>query len=155
MKPEEKARHKIDQMLEAAGWTVQDVQELNLSASPGVAVREFPMENGAADYLLFADRMAIRIVEAKPEGTTLSGVADQSGKYIAAVPENLPHVEGPLPFTYESTGVETFFMWYIYYNPRAHSTSHLPPLNHIHSTGVPRNPLIRNIPHHISPLHPY
>ena len=109
MKPEEKARQKIDRMLEAAGWTVQDVQELNLSASPGVAVREFPMENGVADYLLFADRMALGVVEAKPEGTTLSGVADQSGKYIAAIPENLPYVEGPLPFTYESTGVETFF----------------------------------------------
>jgi len=109
MKPEEKARQKIDRMLEAAGWTVQDVQELNLSASPGVAVREFPMENGVADYLLFVDRMALGVVEAKPEGTTLSGVADQSGKYIAVIPESLPHVEGPLPFTYESTGVETFF----------------------------------------------
>ncbi|MEA1893798.1 MAG: hypothetical protein U9N36_01080 [Euryarchaeota archaeon] len=97
MKPEEKARQKIDRMLEAAGWTVQDVQELNLSASFGVAVREFPMENGAADYLLSADRTALGVVEAKPEGTTLSSVADQSGKYTETVPESLPHVKGPLP----------------------------------------------------------
>ena len=70
MKPEEKAGQKIDRMLEAAGWTVQDAQELNPSASPGVAVREFPMENGAADYLLFADRTALGVAEAKPEGTS-------------------------------------------------------------------------------------
>ena len=50
MKPEEKARQKIDRMLEAAGWTVQDVQELNLIASFGVAVCEFPLENGAAVF---------------------------------------------------------------------------------------------------------
>jgi type I restriction enzyme R subunit len=42
MKPEEKARITIDKLLELAGWKVQDYKELNLSASTGVAVREFP-----------------------------------------------------------------------------------------------------------------
>lgn len=32
-----------------------------------------------------------------------------SEKYIAGIPKNLPHVQEPLPFAYESTGVETFF----------------------------------------------
>ena len=71
MKPEEQARQKIDQLLEAAGWAVQDIRQLNLGASPGVAVREFPLTSGSADYLLFMDRKAAGVVEAKPEGTTL------------------------------------------------------------------------------------
>ena len=109
VKPEEKARQHIDALLEAAGWKVQDLQQLDLSASLGVAVREFPLKNGAADYLLFVDRKAVGVVEAKAEGTTLSGVADQSGKYTVGLPDNLPIVQEPLPFAYESTGTETYF----------------------------------------------
>ena len=109
MKPEEKARQKIDALLEAAGWVVQDIRQLNLGASPGVAVREFPLTAGPVDYLLFVDRKAVGVVEAKPEGTTLSGVAEQSQKYATGIPGNLPHVQEPLPFAYESTGTETFF----------------------------------------------
>ncbi|MDP2766635.1 MAG: type I restriction-modification enzyme R subunit C-terminal domain-containing protein [Candidatus Methanoperedens sp.] len=109
MKPEEKARQQIDRMLEAAGWKIQDLRELNLGASLGVAVREFPLKSGAADYLLFVDRNAVGTVEAKPEGTTLSGVAEQSEKYVTGIPEVLPHVALPLPFSYESTGIETYF----------------------------------------------
>jgi len=109
MKPEEKARRKIDQLLEAAGWKVQDRRELNLGAAIGVAVREFPLESGPADYVLFVNRKAIGVVEAKPEGTTLSGVSEQTEKYLSDLPENLPCVQRPLPFAYESTGIETFF----------------------------------------------
>jgi len=75
----------------------------------GVAVREFPLSTGEADYLLFVDRKAAGIVEAKPEGVTLSGVVDQAAKYSVGLPSNIPHVTLPLPFLYESTGVETFF----------------------------------------------
>jgi len=109
MKPEEKARQVIDILLEAAGWKVQNLQDVDLGVALGVAVREFPLKAGAADYLLFVDRKAVGVVEAKPEGTTLSGVAEQSSKYIASVPDNLPAVQEPLPFAYESTGSETFF----------------------------------------------
>ncbi|MBI4333933.1 MAG: DEAD/DEAH box helicase family protein [Chloroflexi bacterium] len=109
MKPEEKARQRIDQLLTQAGWAVQDLEELNLAASPGVAVRYFPLKSGEADYLLFVDRKAAGVIEAKPEGATLSGVADQSEKYLAGVPVSLPHVQEPLPFAYESTGTETLF----------------------------------------------
>lgn len=109
MKPEEKARQDIDNLLSAAGWQVQDLQAINLGASQGVAVREFPLESGEADYVLFVDRQAVGVIEAKPQGTTLSSVADQSGKYLAGFPKNLPHVTEPLPFAYESTGTETYF----------------------------------------------
>jgi type I restriction enzyme R subunit len=109
VKPEEKARQVIDSLLEASGWKIRNLNELNLGAALGVAVREFPLKTGAADYLLFVDRKAVGVIEAKAEGTTLSGVADQSAKYIAGVPDNLPKVQEPLPFAYESTGTETFY----------------------------------------------
>jgi type I restriction enzyme, R subunit len=105
--PEELARENIDKQLEACGWTVQSRMEMDLYAGRGVAVREFPLETGEADYLLFVDRKAMGVVEAKPEGVTLSGVADQAAKYSVGLPSNIPHVT--LPFLYESTGVETFF----------------------------------------------
>ena len=74
MKPEEKARQKIDILLNEAGWAIQDVQKLNLGASLGVAIREFQLKSGPVDYLFFVDRRAVGVIEAKPEWTTLSGV---------------------------------------------------------------------------------
>ncbi len=59
MKPEERARLKIDQLLEAAGWQVQNIHELNLGASMGIAVREVPVKSGTVDYMLFVDRVAV------------------------------------------------------------------------------------------------
>ena len=110
MKPEESARKKIDELLELAGWHVQDYKDLNLGAAVGVAVREFPLSGaGFADYLLFVERHAVGVIEAKPEGTTLSGVSEQTEKYLHSLPENIPHVGDVLPFAYESTGVETLF----------------------------------------------
>ena len=100
---------KIDGLLEAAGWLVQDYKDLNLGCWLGVAVREFPLKAGFADYMLFVERHAVGVVEAKPEGTTLSGVSEQTEKYLRSFPENIPHVGDVLPFAYESTGVETFF----------------------------------------------
>ena len=43
MKPEDKARGVIDQMLRDAGWEVQDKEDLNLAASLGVAVTYYPI----------------------------------------------------------------------------------------------------------------
>ena len=109
MTPEQKARQNIDQLLTAAGWTIQHREQMNLGASQGVAVREFQMASGPADYLLFIDRKAAGAVEAKPEGTTLGGVSEQTERYLTGIPANLPCHQSPLPFGYESTGVETFF----------------------------------------------
>lgn len=106
------ARVKIDQMLEAAGWAVQDAKAVNLAASRGVAVREFRMRppHGRADYLLFLDGRATGVVEAKKEGATLTEVEWQSAKYVDGLPDELePAVEGGLAFVYESTGTETRF----------------------------------------------
>ena len=63
MTPEEDARQEIDRLLEAAKWQVQDYKNLNLGAALGVAIREFPLESGRADYLLFVDRVAVGAIE--------------------------------------------------------------------------------------------
>ncbi len=73
MNPEEFARQQIDQQLTACGWIIQDRPGMNFTAGLGVAVREFPLETGEADYLLFVDRKAVGVIEAKPQGTTLTG----------------------------------------------------------------------------------
>lgn len=110
-KPEAEARKNIDAALEEAGWIVQDANAVDLSASASVAVREFPLKagHGSADYLLYADSQAVGVVEAKPEGTTLIGVELQSEKYSTGLPDGLPAPVRPLPFLFESTGVETRF----------------------------------------------
>ena len=109
MKPEEKARENIDRLLIKAGWVIQDRKQMNLGESPGVAVREHPMSSGTPDYLLFINRRAVGVIEAKPEGVTLSGVSEQTEKYLTGIPPFLLCYQKPLPFGYESTGVETLF----------------------------------------------
>ncbi len=111
MKPEQKARQQIDDQLQAAGWTVQSRDAVNLGAARGVAVGEFPLTTGFADYMLFVDRRPIGVVEAKAVGKTLSGVEAQTARYSEGLP---PLLKGnawhtPLPFLYQSTGVEPFF----------------------------------------------
>ena len=120
--PEQRARQTIDDLLTAAGWQVQDRAALNLSAGRGVAVREFALKTGFADYLLFVDRKAMGAVEAKAEGVPLSGIETQSEKYGAGLPAALPAWRRPLPFLYESTGVETFFTNGLDPDPRARRT---------------------------------
>ncbi|MGH3086489.1 MAG: type I restriction-modification enzyme R subunit C-terminal domain-containing protein [Rubrobacteraceae bacterium] len=96
-------------MLEAAGWSVQDMKSFDPTAATGVAVREFPLSSGFADYLLFVDRRAVGVIEAKKAGVPLSGVEAQSERYTGGLPEWVRRVDDPLPFVYESTGTETRF----------------------------------------------
>ena len=112
---EQRARVLIDRQLVDAGWSVQSRSELNLFAGQGVAVREVIMAagHGRADYLLYVDQRAVGAIEAKPEGTTLSGVEWQSAMYAEGLP---PEVrlraltkDGRLPFIFEASGSETHF----------------------------------------------
>jgi type I restriction enzyme, R subunit len=108
--PEDVAREKIDKLLAECGWTIQNRSTINLSAARGVALREALLkERDDVDYLLFVDGKAIGTVEAKPEGFTLTGVEEQSGKYGKGLLDIYPKFREPLPFAYESTGVEKQF----------------------------------------------
>ena len=117
--PEQLARRQIDAMLVASGWDVQDRAAMNLAAAPGVAIREFQTSGGPADYLLFLGNQLVGVVEAKRAGKTLADVEAQTRDYAAKAPRPLQVPVRPLPFLYESTGVETFFTNGLDPEPRA------------------------------------
>ena len=108
--PEQIARDVIDRQLEEAGWRVQENTAIDFDAGVGIAVREYQTDAGPADYVLFADRRPVGVIEAKPGawGVRLTRVEEQSGGYAAA---KLKWVKegAPLPFVYESTGTVTRF----------------------------------------------
>jgi len=101
--PEAKARQQIDKKLEQAGWLVQDWKKINLSANYGVAVREHPTDTGPADYVLFVDRKAVGIIEAKKDETILTIHEDQTLRYSVSKLKWRKEEE-PLPFLFEATG---------------------------------------------------
>jgi len=123
-KPEELARVEIDKLLAAAGWSVQPAKEANIHAARGVALCNFPLRDGHgfADYMLYVDGKAAGVLEAKKHGFTLSGVEIQSEKYVRGLPDALPAWRRPLPFAYQSTGIETSFTNSLDLEPRARPT---------------------------------
>jgi len=108
--PEQIARDQIDAKLIEAGWRVQDKGKIDFNFGQGIAVREYPTDIGPADYVLFVDRRAVGVIEAKPEdwGHKITVVEEQAGGYAAA---NLKWVNNrePLPFVYQGTGAITRF----------------------------------------------
>jgi type I restriction enzyme R subunit len=122
--PEQVARDNIDAMLAAAGWIVQPVKLVNLSASLGVAVREYATASGPADYVLFVDRKPVGVIEAKREelGENLTVTEDQSRDYASSKLKYLNN--DPLPFVYESTGTLTRFTDYRDPKPRSRPVFH-------------------------------
>ena len=107
--PEDRARSTIDGQLRETGWVVQSRAQMNLGAGLGVAVREFATGAGPADYALFVGRVLCGIVEAKPEGTTLSGFSEQAARYMADGPEHLVRSENQVRFEYLASSTETLF----------------------------------------------
>ncbi len=115
--PELRARIRIDEMLEQAGWVVQDSGDADFAAGPGVAIREFVTPYGAMDYLLVAERKAVGSLEAKKVGDTLRQVEAQADRYADGFEElvktprsrGLPRYYDRLPYHYMSTGTETLF----------------------------------------------
>ena len=88
---------------------MQSREGMNRSAGLGVAVREFPTGSGPVDYALFVGGTLCGVVEAKPEGTTLSGFADQAARYLGSVPGHLVRREDQLRFEYVASGTEILF----------------------------------------------
>jgi type I restriction enzyme R subunit len=110
MSPEEKARLEIDRKLELAGYVIQDMKEFDPTASLGVAVREYPANDGKADYVLFIDHVPVGVIEAKAtdKGEKLLAVANQSSGYAKSGLKYFIDTK-PLRFTYEATDVLTNF----------------------------------------------
>lgn len=104
--PEQAARDIIDENLLQAGWSVQNKNRIDFSASTGIAVREYSTDVGPADYVLFIDRKPVGVIEAKPDhwGQKITTVETQSSNYADAELRWFENNE-PLPFVFESTGV--------------------------------------------------
>jgi type I restriction enzyme R subunit len=111
---EVQAREVIDEMLRAAGWVVQDRGQVNPMAGPGVAVREFALATGRADYVLYVDARIVGVVEAKREGEHLSSAIEQNDRYAAGVLKEhrlaVWRRDEPFAFRYATTGTETYFL---------------------------------------------
>ena len=126
--PEQIARDNIDKQLVACGWIIQDKKKFNLAAGLGIAIREYQTDIGPADYVLFVDKKAVGIIEAKreEEGIRLTTVEEQSSQYANAKLRLLNN--DPLPFVYESTGEITRFTDYRDVKPRSRNvfTFHRP-----------------------------
>ena len=102
LKPEVQARLSIDEKLKLAGWRVQTWPQVNLGESLGVAVREYPTDSGPADYLLFVNRLAVGVIEAKKDETIFSQVEEQTLRY-ATSKIKFRKEETPLSFLFEAT----------------------------------------------------
>jgi type I restriction enzyme R subunit len=122
--PEDRARETIDAQLATAGWVVQSRGQMNLGAGLGVAVREFATDTGPVDYALFVDRVLCGVVEAKPEGTTLSGFSEQAARYMGALPERLVRRPGQVRFEYVASGTEILFRDHADPAPRSRRVFH-------------------------------
>ena len=111
MTPEEKARVKIDQMFEDAGWKVVD-RDFYSPTITAAAIREGLLEgNHEADYFLFINGKAVGVLEAKREEVNVGSrkVSEQAIRYTRFVPPCYQAYGRPLPFVYQSNGVTTFF----------------------------------------------
>ena len=108
--PEQKARDNIDALLRQAGWVVQSANKIDLNDGLGQAVREYQTDIGPADYVLFVDKKAVGVIEAKreEEGQRLTAHEPQTEGYATAKLKWVNNKE-PLPFLYESTGIITRF----------------------------------------------
>ena len=129
MKPEEKSRLTIDKKLIESGWVIQDVKSLNLSASLGVAVREFPTSTGPVDYALFIEGVPVGVIEAKKtdEGENITGVEGQSSRYANSTFKWIKSIYR-IRFAYEATDKLTRFTDYndIKYRSRTVFSFHRP-----------------------------
>lgn len=76
--PEGSAHINIDALLTACGWLVENRSGMNLYASRGVTVREFPPETWYSDYLLFVDQHAAGVIDVKAEDIPLAGKAEEA-----------------------------------------------------------------------------
>jgi len=152
--PEQIARDKIDDLLKAAGWSVQDNKKINLGDGLGQAVREYPTDTGPADYVLFVDKKAVGVIEAKrkSKAENITTVEEQTEDYASATLKWVNNSES-LPFLYESTGVITRFTDGRDPRPRSRElfTFHRPETL---KEWLEQGDSLRTRLHHIPPLNP-
>lgn len=154
MTPEQEARIVIDEKLKMSGWQVQNVNQLNLLAGLGVAVREFPTSTGPVDYVLFINGEPVGVIEAKKSsaGENITVVEEQSSRYANSTFKwiNRDH---SIRFAYEATDKLVKFSDYkdIKYRSRKVFSFHRP--EYLESL-LQASDTIRNNMKHFPPLNP-
>lgn len=111
MTPEEKARVKIDQMFEDAGWKVVDREDYSPTITAAAIREALILGKKEADYLMFINGKAVGVLEAKREEIDVSSdrVCEQASGYTRYAPKCYPSYGRPLPFIYQSNGNTTLF----------------------------------------------
>ena len=110
MKPEEKAREKIDKQLMCSGWDVVSRDEYVPNTTS--AVKEALMKgNTESDYLLFIDNKAVAVVEAKREENPLADDVEIQAEGYARNPQNWYGLWFPnlIPLVYLANGKKIYF----------------------------------------------
>lgn len=110
MLPEEKARVKIDDMLNRAGWYVVDRDEYAPQTTS--AIREaLAQGNKESDYLLFIDNKAIAVLEAKRADNPLGEDVESQAENYARTPLSWYGLweDGFIPLVYMSNGEKILF----------------------------------------------
>lgn len=114
---EVETRYLIDQQLAQAGWTV-DSQEITYAngvrpqKNANMAIAEWPVEGGRADYVLFAGLRVVGVVEAKRKRKDVSAALVQSKRYSRdyiikgdeTFPPGNPWGDYNVPFLFASNG---------------------------------------------------
>lgn len=154
MTPEQEARIVIDEKLKMSGWQVQNVNQLNLLAGLGVAVREFPTSTGPVDYVLFINGEPVGVIEAKKSsaGENITVVEEQSSRYANSTFKWINR-DYSIRFAYEATDKLVKFTDYkdIKYRSRKVFSFHRP--EYLESL-LQASDTIRNNMKHFPPLDP-
>lgn len=91
LKPEERARIKIDEQLADAGWHIADRGGVTYEHNAIALVEGLLDGNHEADYLLFVDGKVIGVLEAKRSDIDLESAAGgQAANYAHIIPEEYP-----------------------------------------------------------------
>ena len=110
MLPEEKARVKIDDKLNRAGWYVVDRDEYVPQTTS--AIREaLAQGNKESDYLLFIDNKAIAVLEAKRADNPLGEDVESQAENYARTPLSWYGLweDNFIPLVYMSNGEKILF----------------------------------------------
>lgn len=112
---EEETRAKIDEQLRSAGWEA-DTEELRYSKGTrpekgrNLAIAEWPLKQGFADYALFAGLEFVGIIEAKRQSKNIPSDIEQAKNYACLVEKkdgeiiHQPYGDYFVPFLFATNG---------------------------------------------------
>jgi type I restriction enzyme R subunit len=102
----ETRKKRIDKQLTDAGWKIMDYQEVkDITLLNGIAVEEFPTNNGPADYALIVKGKVFGVVEGKKVLVAAQNVLEQAKRYSRGASNTIGEWnQYRIPFLYSSNG---------------------------------------------------